>query len=61
MTQPTFSKRLAGRPPVTAALFLFYGVLIFGWLKGGVPWWLASIAVIAAMRTFRAFRSNAGI
>jgi hypothetical protein len=56
MTQPTFAKRLAGRPPVTAALFLTYGLLILGWLNGGVSWWLAFIAVIAAFRTFRAYR-----
>lgn len=56
MTQPAFSKRLAGYPPVTLALFLFYGLLLVGWLKGGVSWWLAIIAVIAALRTFRAYR-----
>jgi hypothetical protein len=56
MTQPSFSKRLAGHPLVTLALFLFYGLLILGWLKGGVSWWLALLAVIAALRTFRAYR-----
>ena len=56
MTQPTFAKRLAGRPPVTAVLFLFYGLLIIGWLKGGVPWWLALIAMIGVSRTFRSWR-----
>jgi hypothetical protein len=54
MTPPSSLARLSALPPVTLALFLGYGAVMFGWYEGHIAWWLALGAAGAAMRTLSA-------
>ena len=41
MNRPGVSVRLAGHPPMSAALFILCAFVVMGWWYGNVPWWLA--------------------
>jgi hypothetical protein len=54
MTAPSPFARLAGTPILAVLLFIGYGTVITGWLQGNLPWWLAAIACLAALKTLKA-------
>jgi hypothetical protein len=54
MTAPSPWARLAGAPLVAILLFVVYGTVITAWFQGSVPWWLAGIAAVMALKTLKA-------
>jgi hypothetical protein len=54
MTAPSPWARLAGAPIVAILLFVLYGTIITAWFQGSVPWWLAAVACLAALKTLKA-------
>jgi hypothetical protein len=56
MTQPTPMTRCIGARPVAAVLYLGSGLLVLGWARGEVSWWLAIAALCFAGTVRRAVR-----
>ena len=54
MKAPSPFARLAGMPIFAVLLFICYGAVITGWSEGHLPWWLAVLAFLAALKTLKA-------
>jgi hypothetical protein len=54
MNRPSLVVRVAGSPLPALVLLGGYALMIVGWYQGHVVWWLALVALSAALRTLSA-------